>query len=642
MNCHAIGRTLYLTTLIACQWYVEGTAVRASTIVTKAYSGYDSLRIATSPDPAGDKVVDEMTVTVTTPGRPSPMDRHLELILYVGSYNGPSVAYHLPLLLPQGAAMVTKQFTFNQPNPASSWAYDVKESGRSISQVKPTKNYAGYQPARWWYHIDSTATTAHRKLVPLSQGKNSAAPFTGNSEQFYESTFPPADAADDWQVYLGYDCVYLSLSDLLSLADGKLQALTTYLLAGGRLLVYNVQSEQLAELDQRLTGKPSDTQLVARWSPIPNQLELDGSERVYGGGKLLALTSRPNLNDILMRQFASDSVVSSARAKDVDHRWFWSNLVRSVGKTPVLTFSAFVILFILLVGPGLLYLTHRLQQRTLMLVLVPALSGLLTGCVLVYNIVREGFTTYGRIASLQYYDIDSGQGFAWSRQSYFSGAPPREGLKFSSDAFLRPIVQNEFAASVSEPQHNVYAHIYPSDDQQILAGWMLPRAQQHLMVGHRLAHFTLPIRVEQLADNQISLHNTSTATLAAVLLRGQGDSYYWATNLAADQSLSMASQTASQLPDLMSRIDKLRPQPPIEIDLYSNNYRSNYWVYGGVSNDSDPLEQLLTGRPGLTKKLPEFSYFIITPASDNIQLPLDRSIYQTEDNFHVLTGAYRW
>ena len=162
---------------------------------------------------------------------------------------------------------------------------------------------------------------------------------------------------------------------------------------------------------------------------------------------------------------------------DSDSDWFWRNLIRTVGKPPVWTFCAIVTLFGALLGPGLLALTGRLRRRSLMIFLVPAISLVASLAIVAYGVLHEGFETHVRITSVQAIDGDAKLGFAWSRQNFFSGSPPRDGLKFSPHTYARPVyaeISDTNYWAERDPRKDRTCTVNIEPDQQRWSGWLRP------------------------------------------------------------------------------------------------------------------------------------------------------------------------
>ena len=141
---------------------------------------------------------------------------------------------------------------------------------------------------------------------------------------------------------------------LESATEQQLEALSRYVLAGGTLFTFFVEPGQLVEVDQYLLQNKTD-QADFRWMSMKDANNDWGSKRMHGGGQVFCLKSVPANLDSLARSSFIHPVNDVVYDSNLDSAWFWKSLVMTVGRTLVWTFSVIVILFAVLIGPGLLY-----------------------------------------------------------------------------------------------------------------------------------------------------------------------------------------------------------------------------------------------------------------------------------------------
>jgi hypothetical protein len=612
-----------------------GTQNLSAGTITSAKKGrLDALVVTYTPDPTGTSSSDEMTITVTTAlGTPSVADRNLRVELFIANAFGQFNSYWVDVPLAQGAMSATAKLHYCHPTQYSRWVVELYEDGRSIASPKPAPSY-------------SNSPQTHRTLdiVGASGGRGL---FTNQVVAGAMTDVRQISvASEDWRSYLAFDAVAIELAILRIASAAQQQALSTYALSGGSLAIHSTpigatpdgDAAILAEVDKLLYGpelsSSSSTSGSSRaWATAPVV------HRIHGGGQLFVLPQSPaNFTDSI-RSSINYPVSDFATNGDADFQWFWRNLVTTVGKTPIWGFIAFVSLFVLVVGPLLLQLTTKLRHRTLLLVLIPAISLVATILVLIYNVVREGFGTQGRVAAVQYYDANSQIGFTWSRQSYFSGAPPGEGLKFPGQALVRPQVINwNQSYQVPDPRDHVNARIGKVGDQQLLTRWSIPRSQQSLLVGQRSDQLTLPFEISRLADNSIKLTNKSESALAMVVLRQSAEVGYLATDLPAGESIDLVAQSLSDI-DRALRLASadLAPQGPPDIDLTSRRSYRNLYNY---ISTTDPINNAL--RKLNASQLSNYGFLLIRNQVPEISLPFDKTVYTAERHFHLMTGVTAW
>jgi hypothetical protein len=120
-----------------------------------------------------------------------------------------------------------------------------------------------------------------------------------------------------------------------------------------------------------------------------------------------------------------------------DH--FWSFLIPGIGSAPVLTFLALISVFAVVVGPLNYYLLHRRKRLYLLPVTVPLGAMLVTAGLFLYATLADGLGVRARVRSLTEIDQHRQQAVSWSRQSYYAGLAPSQGLVYSAEAAVYPI-----------------------------------------------------------------------------------------------------------------------------------------------------------------------------------------------------------
>ncbi|MCA9133246.1 MAG: hypothetical protein KDA45_08825 [Planctomycetales bacterium] len=359
-------------------------------------------------------------------------------------------------------------------------------------------------------------------------------------------------------------------------------------------------------------------------------------------------------------------------SSDADGNWFWRNLIQAVGKPPVWIFCGMVALFGGLLGPGLLIFTGRMQRRSLMIFLVPLISLFATGAIIAYGILHEGFETHIRLTSVQIIAPDGQLGFVWSRQNYFSGLPPREGLIFEADTYARPVYAEQASGfpGDSNPRRGVSCNVSLQGQQQ-WRGWLRPRQQQQLLVGQAMKTIALPIAIEPsgqsppaapLRDATLRqeplrqesrtesvtfavLRNLTSAALPLVVFRGAADDYYFYENLDAGQRVVLASAERAAVAEKISQaVVDYRPQLPPELDnagslLNFGTGRRAAVIGLGGGDDLDVVNTTFRRSMSDQFELPPFGFAVLARESAAVQLPLAGT---SSENLHLIRGEQPW
>ncbi|MCA9239436.1 MAG: hypothetical protein KDA37_04520 [Planctomycetales bacterium] len=157
-------------------------------------------------------------------------------------------------------------------------------------------------------------------------------------------------------------------------------------------------------------------------------------------------------------------------------------LVPGVGAAPVDAFRWLITLFVLLVGPVCYFWLRAVQRTHLLALTAPAAALGFTVCLYAYATLGDGFGTRCRVRSVTLLDQTAGRATSWSRQTYYSGLAPAEGLLFPRSSVVYPLLpgwRETFLAS----RHNASRDVVVQDHtQQLAAGWLRSRETSQLLV----------------------------------------------------------------------------------------------------------------------------------------------------------------
>lgn len=645
------------------------------------------------------RVVGNVNVSITS-SAPSPADRNLTVVLYTKSPYELGMAYRKQVTLPEGSSQVFVDIPFLAQEEQMGWDVELFEDGRNIEDTrnKSQARYADYQ----WMARNKTPSFSTGILTGESENRETIRTIfvdqlgAGDMTPAPDAIMRIANAPTDWRRYLGFPMWSITATGFRELCNNQpaiAEALRTYVGSGGKLLVYAAelpadkaaiedflsQSASARELLRKNWTLTEKVDLSTTWQPETTQqstylqgmgmsglssaevfeaeqIELFGKQEEAVKKVTMDLEQLPYLNGrvhvtsgeavtlpglVVSRLYSAQSISSETPIQtSADGDWFWRNMILAVGKPPVLAFCIMVTLFGAILGPGLLYFTGRLKRRSLMILLVPSISILATLSILVYGVLYEGFGTYSRTTSVQFIDPD-GNGFAWSRQSYFSGLPPRDGLKFQPDTFVRPVREpNDYNYGNYDP-HSPDTVIELGDEQR-WRGWLQARQQQQILVGHQLTDASLPVRIEALENDAIRITNTSSDLLPVVIVRGTGNNYYSAGPINAGDSVDAEPSDMISAGAAAARLSApYRPQVPDDLLSLgnSNNFGwvRSYWSSGGAPDDV--IQRAFKSYLSDNIALPEFGVVAVAVQSEQIEQPLDGS---ANNDMHLIIGAQEW
>lgn len=650
------------------------------TLITRSLRGRDVLRVSANLQLPAGTTCGLVEISLQAP-KPSPADRQLVAVVYLQSYGrsvNPNVAYRSLVQLTEGQTVANVSFPFTCDQSQCVWDLGLFEEGRDIEDKRNRAGYVWSNNQNIFPTLGALVGSREVKAEIDTAVQDLAEQIADNRQSGRTVGAEPladvvrlAEANDNWRSYLTRG-VWLIAAEAVtelrqrpSLATG----LRIYVSAGGTLLVHSLSTPEHLEAVESLLKSPaqSDTTTEPAWTddyrlehalltvepgsyqaePLKALAEHPLAQQVCFGKVLLTADTLDKLKNDYWQTSLTQLLDSHQLTSDRDGDWFWRNLIRAVGQPPVWIFCGMVALFGAVLGPGLLALTARLRRRSLMIFLVPLISLVATLAIIVYGILHEGFQTHIRVTSVQALDTTLQSGFVWSRQNYFCALPPREGIYMGAQTHAREVAAEYTNSNFSwdgDPRRGVTSTITMLPEQQNWSGWLKPRQQQQLLIGHPANRLDFPLEVTCSEAGQIQLTNRSPQQLPIVVLRGAGYDYYVATELAASSSVTLRSDDP---PSARAKVAKLmaryRPMSPPELgeggsllDFGSGQARystQNYEEFDEILNNcfkrrlSDQME------------LPPFGFALLTTTSEAVEVPLTGI---SSENLHLLMGLHRW
>ncbi len=499
------------------------------------------------------------------------------------------------------------------------------------------------------------------------------------------------------QTWLGYtpnDIVHLPLEKLQELSRKHPQAfhaLATWVAAGGNLWIEQAgsQMKELPQLDELLNSAmaPGNSTVSSDWQrPTlitgisnfvdPNYLqgsriELDSqlgeaieaapqtpfskeeSEQMLDSirsrplGFGMVVVFRDSVIDTLpailpngVPEFADVSRVDWIVRNGVDpfdpNEDFWEWLIPGVGLPPVLEFQILITLFVIGIGPLNYFLLRRKRRLYLLVVTVPLSALLITGGLIGYAVVADGFHVRVRARSFTELDQRSGQAACWSRQTYYAGVAPSDGLHFPTDMAVFP---KEVGVNSRHESRNASRVLKWGDDQHLAEGWLRSRTTTQFMCI-RARQSPAALQVTSTPGKPPVVTNQLGSRILQLVLRDAEGKYFGAADIDAGGTITLdaaAAQTASAAARLS--ILEARPQA-----LSSSNislspgrpYSGSYMLSGNESRLEASIEEARLALGG-NLDLPPNSYIAIVEKSPEVEYGCSA---RQEGSLHVIRG--RW
>ncbi|WP_417734264.1 hypothetical protein [Rosistilla oblonga] len=209
---------------------------------------------------------------------------------------------------------------------------------------------------------------------------------------------------------------------------------------------------------------------------------------------------------------------------------FWNWLIAEVGQPPVYAFLGMISLFVLIVGPVSYYVFVYLRRLYLFFVFAPIVALICTAAIGLYAFLADGFGSRVRVRHLTLMN-SAGDAIAWSRQTYFSGLRPRDGVAWPRDSAVYPLRELQDRPAQTEPVGDAATAQISVDDQSIrLKGSFMPsRTQSQFLAiwptqnaGSLIAH---P------GDGLLRIENQTAYSIHAILLADASNRYWLAESL---------------------------------------------------------------------------------------------------------------
>jgi hypothetical protein len=264
--------------------------------------------------------------------------------------------------------------------------------------------------------------------------------------------------------------------------------------------------------------------------------------------------SASTLNDPMKGAFLI-SVNRTERFKGGIGDDFWDWLIPSVGRTPVVPFLLFVVLFVGVVVPGLMFWCNRHKRRVWLVVAMPLTALFFTVLLFGYGLLKDGLGAVSRIRSLAFLDSE-GEGIVWSRQSYFAARVPPQGMLLRPDTQIVPLL----ASSVRELPECQQMEI---DGQQQYLGLLPPRLQTQFSVTHPLRKVIL-FRRDNKIDPVLEVNgivNCSGFRWSKAMFVDRRGKAFIATDVQNDQA---AALTETEKNDALAILQKAYQSKPLE------------------------------------------------------------------------------
>jgi hypothetical protein len=394
------------------------------------------------------------------------------------------------------------------------------------------------------------------------------------------ASMPAGELFDDWINYSALDVIFISASDVESLAANRpkvLKALRDWTMAGGNLCVFGMgkEWEGLSPFEERLdwVPDPADAAKPRRgWSAADPSyynfpLQQPGGAVVVRqdsdvdatGSRNAKKSKAPKEVPFVWKPAGMGLVVGIADADPfpgdtLTWRWLFNTIepsrwqwearhgvsitdgntsfddyaIPDVGLPPVRTYRVLITLFVVGIGPVNYWLLRRKGRLHLLLFTVPVAAMLISLGLLAYAVIADGFETYFLSQSFTQLDQRRREAVSWSRLSYYAGVAPAGGMQFGRDTAVLPIERDSY-------YRRSYAmrQVDWTNEQNLVRGWLNSRTPvQYLTVRPYACKRELRV-FESAAQDGCAVDNRLDTNVKFLMLRTVGNKLYFGRDIKA-------------------------------------------------------------------------------------------------------------
>jgi hypothetical protein len=556
-------------------------------------------------------------------------------------------------------------------------------------------------------------------IKDVLQGTVQNQPAGGKTALPMAIAFPMGEFPERWIDYTSLDMVCLSLDQLADLAGKRpaaYSALMRWVDSGGNLWVFGLSGsggswDRLGDLEKCLNvigwSKPEKEIFGTGYNQPeitdPNEtnqtnvnmytapISQSAVEQPQSPGPTLKPPPPPDEPSFLIREYGMGTVAAIASADPFsgknnwsmwDWNWllstmgtgrcqwrlrhgltvgqqntdFWNFSIPGVGLAPVRAFQILITLFILYIGPINYWLLQRGKKLHLMVLTVPISAALVTIAMFTYALVADGFGARARVRSITRLDQRRGAMTTWARMAYYAGLTPSQGLEFSPDTAVYPILNYSEVEYGRMPQKTMVWE----NNQRLTQGWISSRTlTQFLTVRSAPSACRLEISEPSAAGDKLDVENRLGVTVHKLVIHARNGKYYSVENVgegAKAAALEISPEAARSW--LTAAIGKNQPAYPVGYDSrdWNNPRRRYYSPFGnslaptGFSNSQ--LESVINRLPGtgglgpgisqsFNSDLPPFmpgAYVALVSKAPEIELGL-KSVNE-EAGFNLVLGEW--
>ena len=451
---------------------------------------------------------------------------------------------------------------------------------------------------------------------------------------------PAKSLPNQWLAYTSVDLIVCTLDQWQTLRReeaARYETLRRWIRAGGNLVLVDPDMKsRVGEVGPAIEAYFPETSLpVGRgglvingssWSQSMGSIEdrnrpdrkLEPGEvsRIWsvqlGMGQAVAVDG--NLYDFQPQSFRQ--ILNSMSS----HRWTWfqrngiSKLrhgsdynfyeIPGVGDPPLLTFLGSITLFVIAIGPVNYLLLRRWKRLYLLLVTVPVGAAIVTATIFITALVADGLGTRVMVRSCTVLDQPRGEATTWSRQTYYAGVKPSQGLNFSDDTAAYPIL-NPTVNLFRETRRNPRTLHWEDGKQMMTNGYLSSRRMEQFLVIEP-EQTTAAVDVTA-SESGLTITNRLGANIRLLVLRDETGTLYSVRGVAESAEATLETTDApNAMAALRGLISDANPRTQRTNRYVRYDYQFERFQYQQLDMDAgvvdfapSRMEKLIQGALGL-------------------------------------------
>jgi hypothetical protein len=321
---------------------------------------------------------------------------------------------------------------------------------------------------------------------------------------------------------------------------------------------------------------------------------------------------------------------------------FWDFLVPGVGAAPVKSYLAMITVFGILIGPVNYWLLRRAGRLSMLLLTVPIGALLITCGLFTYALLVDGLGTKVYLRSFTRIDPELGMATSWSRQCYYAGMAPANGLRFSDTTAVTMIhAEDPYARDSSG-----WRIRWSDGNQQLAQGFLPSRTMRQFLVVHTgPADARLVLSADhRRADNRLGI------PVRFLIGRLEDGSLVWAQHLPEEGEAELQPcHDRSARRDVTEFLSETSPEAPAALNVLANGGNWNQWGRSRYRASTTQLTSMtfydsllesgISELIGDWRALEPGEYWAVSTSRPGT-VPLGVRGAEELDNLHVVSG--RW